>query len=85
MNYWWGYELVHQFLLTGKFTWTIPVLGKWLEWQYPGGKPPMDWFGVNYYSRQVQLVVWCENQLLPGALTASYCSCARIAFSGNCI
>eukprot|EP00878_Enallax_costatus_P007609 GHUV01007967.1.p1 GENE.GHUV01007967.1~~GHUV01007967.1.p1 ORF type:complete len:378 (+),score=113.54 GHUV01007967.1:966-2099(+) len=65
MNYWWGYELVHQFLLTGRFTWTIPVLGQWIEWQYPGGKPPMDWFGVNYYSRSVvtwYMKPWC----LPG-------------------
>lgn len=51
MNYWWGYELVHKWMLTGKFTWDVPLLGRWLEWQYPGGKPPCDWFGVNYYSR----------------------------------
>lgn len=51
MNYWWGYELVHQWMLTGKFTWKVPLLGQWLEWQHPGGRPPCDWFGVNYYSR----------------------------------
>jgi hypothetical protein len=51
MNYWWGYELVHTWMLTGKFTWKVPLLGQWLEWQHPGGKPPCDWFGVNYYSR----------------------------------
>eukprot|EP00879_Flechtneria_rotunda_P018261 GHRR01019158.1.p1 GENE.GHRR01019158.1~~GHRR01019158.1.p1 ORF type:complete len:399 (+),score=104.76 GHRR01019158.1:203-1399(+) len=65
MNYWWGYELVHQWMLTGKFTWHIPVLGQWLEWQYPGGRPPCDWFGVNYYSRAVvtwYMKPWC----LPG-------------------
>lgn len=70
MNYWWGYELVHQFMLTGKFTWKVPVLGQWLEWHYPGGRPPFDWFGVNYYSRwdnmslgrttcAQELVCWC--------------------------
>jgi hypothetical protein len=53
MTYWWGYELVHKWMLTGKFTWDVPILGRWLEWQYPGGKPPCDWFGVNYYSRRV--------------------------------
>ncbi len=51
MTYWWGYELVHKWMLTGKFTWDVPILGRWLEWQYPEGKPPCDWFGVNYYSR----------------------------------
>jgi hypothetical protein len=51
MNYWWGYELVHQWMLTGHFTWKVPVLGKWLEWRLPEGRPPCDWFGVNYYSR----------------------------------
>lgn len=51
MTYWWGYELVHNWMLTGKFTWDVPILGRWLEWQHPGGKPPCDWFGVNYYSR----------------------------------
>jgi hypothetical protein len=30
MNYWWGYELVHTWMLTGKFTWKVPVLGQWL-------------------------------------------------------
>lgn len=53
MTYWWGYEVVHKWMLTGKFTWDVPLLGRWLEWQYPGGKPPCDWFGVNYYSRWV--------------------------------
>uniref|UniRef100_A0A383W4H1 Glycoside hydrolase family 1 protein n=1 Tax=Tetradesmus obliquus TaxID=3088 RepID=A0A383W4H1_TETOB len=65
MNYWWGYELIHQWMLTGKFTWKVPLLGQWLEWQHPGGKPPCDWFGVNYYSRSVvtwYMKPWC----LPG-------------------
>lgn len=57
MNYWWGYELIHQWMLTGKFTWKVPLLGQWLEWQHPGGKPPCDWFGVNYYSRWGVLLV----------------------------
>jgi hypothetical protein len=51
MNYWWGYDLVHRWMLTGHFEWRVPVLGKWLEWRLPEGRPPCDWFGVNYYSR----------------------------------
>eukprot|EP00775_Hariotina_reticulata_P005032 gene5032-5274_t len=65
MTYWWGYELIHTWMLTGKFTWKVPVLGQTMEWQYPGGRPPCDWFGVNYYSRAVvtwYLKPWC----LPG-------------------
>ena len=51
MNYWWGYDLVHAWMLTGRFTWDVPLLGRWMEWRLPEGRPPSDWFGVNYYSR----------------------------------
>jgi len=57
MNYWWGYELVHNWMLTGHFEWKVPVLGKWIEWWLPEGRPPCDWFGVNYYSRWVEWVM----------------------------
>lgn len=54
MNYWWGYDLVHNWLLTGELEWTAPLgMGEALSWRDPGGKPPLDWFGVNYYSRAV--------------------------------
>eukprot|EP00877_Chromochloris_zofingiensis_P007596 jgi/Chrzof1/308/Cz01g10210.t1 len=67
MQYWWGYELVHKWMKTGHIEWHVPVFGKWLEWQCPGGKPPCDWFGVNYYSRAVvtwYMKPWC----LPGEI-----------------
>ncbi len=37
----------------GEFTWDLPVLGRWLHYQDPQGKPPCDWWGINYYSRTV--------------------------------
>jgi hypothetical protein len=117
MDYWWGYDLVHQWMMTGeqrglcatvlgtcsasficgvrsvwvravlhtlctasqlklrcaalrcaaltkrgpaapssagRFEWKVPLLGTWMTHQLPGGRPPCDWFGVNYYTRQVQ-------------------------------
>jgi hypothetical protein len=24
MDFWWGYDVVHNYLLTGRFTWYIP-------------------------------------------------------------
>lgn len=41
----------HCILTPGPRLLQIPFWGKWLEHQNPGGKPPCDWFGVNYYSR----------------------------------
>lgn len=45
-----------EFLQTGKFDWR-PVsqcsLAGGVQWKWPAGKPPMDWIGLNYYSRVV--------------------------------
>lgn len=66
MNYWWGYDLVHKWMLTGHFEWRVPILGKWLEWRLPEGRPPCDWFGVNYYTaggcEACVCVTGCDNQ-----------------------
>jgi len=57
MDYWWGYDLVHKWLLTGELDWRAPMgAGEPLSWRDPDGKPPLDWFGVNYYSRAVSLL-----------------------------
>lgn len=50
-QYWWGYDVMHDWMLTGHFEWKVPLLGRKILWQLPEGKPPCDWFGVNYYSR----------------------------------
>lgn len=53
MTYWWGWDNVHQWLKTGFFHWELPLFGTIIKYQNPGGKPPCDWLGVNYYSRPV--------------------------------
>lgn len=36
----------------GRFEWKLPFYGTWQVHQLPRGRPPCDWFGVNYYTRQ---------------------------------
>eukprot|EP00877_Chromochloris_zofingiensis_P014278 jgi/Chrzof1/9103/Cz03g36040.t1 len=52
MTHWWGWDAVHQWMLTGKYAWCVPFYGCWIYYE-EGGRPPCDWFGVNYYSRPV--------------------------------
>ena len=59
MDYLWGYDLVHHWMLTGEFSWRVPFLGEVARFNEPGGKPPCDWFGVNYYSRCVLFCCCC--------------------------
>lgn len=55
LTFWWGYDLMHEYLLTGRFAWCMPSLfnegGMTCVFQVQDQQPPMDWFGVNYYSR----------------------------------
>mmetsp|Transcript_540 Transcript_540/g.1443 ORF Transcript_540/g.1443 Transcript_540/m.1443 type:complete len:547 (-) Transcript_540:1396-3036(-) len=51
MEYWWGWDVVDHWMMTGEFEWKLPVLGTWYRWSDPAGKPPCDWWGINYYSR----------------------------------
>jgi len=37
--------------LQGEFEWKLPVLGTWIRYKDPQGKPPCDWWGINYYSK----------------------------------
>ena len=46
-----GWDVVHDWMLTGRFEWRVPLRGVVLTWQYNGGRPPMDWWGIQYYSR----------------------------------
>jgi len=57
MEYWWGWDVVDHWMLTGEFVWKVPVLGTWIKEKDPDGKPPCDWWGINYYSRVV--LNWC--------------------------
>lgn len=65
-------------MLTGRFEWRVPLRGVVHTWQYKGGRPPMDWWGIQYYSRSILLqpnpclsiaVSSKKTLLMPGALT----------------
>ncbi|EFJ42987.1 hypothetical protein VOLCADRAFT_107029 [Volvox carteri f. nagariensis] len=65
MTYWWGWDVVEHWMLTGEFVWKLPVLGVWQQWKDPAGKPPCDWWGINYYSRGIfswYLLPSCRHQ-----------------------
>jgi hypothetical protein len=51
MGHIWGYDEIHEWMRSGRFKWCVPLKGCWVDWQEPEGRPPCDWFGVNYYSR----------------------------------
>ena len=52
MSHIWAYDNFHEWMMTGRFQWWLPFkFGRAVDWQQEGGKPPCDWFGVNYYSR----------------------------------
>lgn len=44
-------QVITQFMKSGKFAWR--PTGAWLPvmWQHPGGPPPLDYVGLNFYSR----------------------------------
>ena len=46
-----GWDVVHDWMLTGRFEWRVPLRGVVHTWQHKGGRPPMDWWGIQYYSR----------------------------------
>uniref|UniRef100_A0A7S3VJH2 Beta-glucosidase n=1 Tax=Dunaliella tertiolecta TaxID=3047 RepID=A0A7S3VJH2_DUNTE len=53
LTYWWGWDIVDHWMHTGEFEWKLPVVGTWITWKDPEGKPPCDWWGINFYSRCV--------------------------------
>lgn len=56
---------METWLATGRFTWKLPLgLGTPVDWQEPGGKPPCDWWGINFYSRAV-LTWWLQPAGMP--------------------
>ena len=52
-EYWWGWDVVDHWMMTGEYEWKLPVWGTYIKEKDPRGKPPCDWWGVNYYSRPV--------------------------------
>ena len=52
-EYWWGWDVVDHWMMTGEYEWKLPVWGTYIKEKDPQGKPPCDWWGVNYYSRPV--------------------------------
>lgn len=50
-NHTWGNDTILDFLGTGQLTWR--PLGPFCRLSYscPAGRPPLDWVGLNYYSR----------------------------------
>ncbi|PNH12078.1 Beta-glucosidase A, partial [Tetrabaena socialis] len=53
MTYWVGCNVMEHWMLTGEYMWRIPLLGVGRRWRDPAGRPPCDWWGINYYSRGV--------------------------------
>eukprot|EP01024_Parvocaulis_polyphysoides_P036213 TRINITY_DN32217_c1_g1_i2.p1 TRINITY_DN32217_c1_g1~~TRINITY_DN32217_c1_g1_i2.p1 ORF type:complete len:466 (+),score=25.36 TRINITY_DN32217_c1_g1_i2:170-1567(+) len=57
VTHWLGWDIVPEYLEKGKFNWKVPIVlfGGGVKYQEKGDwdKPPIDWFGVNYYSRGV--------------------------------
>ncbi|KAG2499387.1 hypothetical protein HYH03_002962 [Edaphochlamys debaryana] len=53
LTYWVGANVMEHWMLTGEFVWKLPVMGVWQQWKDPNGRPPCDWWGINYYSRGV--------------------------------
>mmetsp|Transcript_19157 Transcript_19157/g.34659 ORF Transcript_19157/g.34659 Transcript_19157/m.34659 type:complete len:500 (-) Transcript_19157:424-1923(-) len=61
MTYWWGWEVIEHWMLTGEFKWKLPLVGTRIHWRGAPGKGCCDWWGINYYSRGI--FTW---HLLPG-------------------
>eukprot|EP00879_Flechtneria_rotunda_P000936 GHRR01001065.1.p1 GENE.GHRR01001065.1~~GHRR01001065.1.p1 ORF type:complete len:381 (+),score=71.01 GHRR01001065.1:157-1299(+) len=53
LTFWWGYDLMDEYLLKGRFKWCVPGLSDSCVFEAQDHIPPLDWFGVNYYSRPV--------------------------------
>ncbi|DBB17846.1 TPA: hypothetical protein ACH3X3_002865 [Trebouxia sp. C0006] len=58
-----GWDVVQNWMLTGHFEWSVPLRGVVHTWQHKGGKPPMDWWGIQYYSRPT--VNWAMQPTCP--------------------
>lgn len=54
-----GNDLTVEFFKTGSFVWP-KFFTEGFTWQHPGGRPPCDFVGLNYYGR---CVWYLESQL----------------------
>ncbi|KAJ9505304.1 hypothetical protein QJQ45_028326, partial [Haematococcus lacustris] len=64
-EYYMGWDVMDQWMRTGEFSWKLPLVGRCLHWQEPGGRPPCDWWGINVFSRTV-LSGWLQPSHMPG-------------------
>lgn len=49
-----------QYLQEGVFHYWLPPNRK-IHWRDPMGKPGCDWFGINHYARQGQMLLFCSE------------------------
>lgn len=47
----WGNESITEFMRTGELAWRPTGPFRPVMWQYPDGAPPLDYVGLNFYSR----------------------------------
>eukprot|EP01024_Parvocaulis_polyphysoides_P044946 TRINITY_DN4169_c0_g1_i8.p1 TRINITY_DN4169_c0_g1~~TRINITY_DN4169_c0_g1_i8.p1 ORF type:complete len:465 (+),score=48.02 TRINITY_DN4169_c0_g1_i8:12-1406(+) len=75
MTHWLGWDIIVDYLISGKFKWHIPMVlfGGGFEFQESGSwdRPPVDWVGINYYSRGVLGVV-LNPVILPGEIQTDF-------------
>lgn len=50
MTHWFGWDSVINYFKTGKYEWRVPF-GAPVRYEHPTGRPPCDWWGINYYTR----------------------------------
>lgn len=65
-TFWWGRDVVLEYLVSGKFEWHVPLCGTTIKYQEPS-RPPLDWWGINYYARGVVSGA-CMPGVLPGEI-----------------
>ncbi|KXZ56250.1 hypothetical protein GPECTOR_1g218 [Gonium pectorale] len=86
-----GYDLVHEYLMTGRFAWRQPGRrGFAIDVLEPNGRPPCDWLGINYYTRVVldwRMGFTCRHgevltdmgwPIVPEGLYAAIAHCAEL-------
>lgn len=93
-NHCWGNDTILDFLGTGQLNWRPlgPLLGR-VSYSCPEGRPPLDWVGLNYYSRFCPVPVSCSHLCTVGItgdplvlhlMTRCPCTvCILVAKSGN--
>ncbi len=66
-----GNDLTMDFFKTGTFVWP-KFFSAGFTWQHPGGRPPCDFFGLNYYGRCASCRVVYLVQVAPPNCVVSH-------------